>query len=207
MSRSVKPDDWDKVDWHKLESKRGHLRANKILYLIPENGLHLDVGTGRGDGTLLIAKKKKCIGLDFGKISTKIAKKKGLEVCQADARTMPYKANAFDSITCLDVLEHIPNPNQAIEEISRVLKSNGVFILQTPTQEMFKEKLLHFVRKYNIKKQKQPYDSSLGIKEIEEILGKNNFKILSKEVVGVWASNPLIRMISFSRVFHCKKNI
>lgn len=206
MSRPVKPEDWDEVDWHKLESKRGHLRAHKILHLIPEKGLHLDVGTGRGDGTLLISKKKRCIGFDYGKVSTKIAKRKGLDVYQADARTMPFKAKAFDSITCLDVLEHIPSPDQAIEEIARVLKKDGVFILQTPTDDMFKEKLLHFIRKHNIKKQKQPYDSSLKKDEIKAILKKSNFEIVSEDVVGVWASNPLIRIISYSRVFKCKKH-
>jgi ubiquinone/menaquinone biosynthesis C-methylase UbiE len=205
MSRSVKPEEWDNVDWHKLESERGHLRAQKILNLIPEKGLHLDVGTGRGDGTLLISKKKKCIGFDYGKVSTKIAKSKGLEVYQADARAIPFKTKAFDSVTCLDVLEHIPSPDLAIEEIARVLKKDGVFILQTPTDDMFKEKLLHFVRKHNIKKQKQPYDSSLKINEIMEILKNNNFEILSEEVVGVWASNPFVRIISYSRVFYCKK--
>lgn len=205
MSRSVKPGDWDEVNWNKIEPKRGYLRTSKILHLIPKKGIHLDVGTGRGDGTLLISKTKKCFGFDYGNVSTKIAKSKDLEVCQADATRMPFKSKIFESVTCLDVLEHIPSPDLAIDEICRVLKDDGILVLQTPTQDMFKERILHFIRKHKIKSQKQPYDSSLKLEEIRTLLGKNHFEILSEEKINVWAANPLTRAISYSRVFHCRK--
>lgn len=201
----VQPEDWDKVDWHRIEPERGSLRASKILHLIPENGIHLDIGVGRGDGTYLISKMKKCIGFDYGFVSTKIAKKRGLVVCQADARSMPFKSNTFGSVTCLDVLEHVPNPEFVIREIHRVLKDDGILILQTPIQEMLKERFLHFLRKHKIKDQKQPYDSPLKLKEVRAILIKNHTEIISEKKIKIWASNPLIRALSYSKVFYCQK--
>ena len=205
MSENVEPTDWDKFDWHNVQTEHGHLRASKILHLIPKQGKHLDVGTGRGDGTFTISKIKSCIGIDYGLVSTEIAKSKGLEIFQSDARYMPFKSNTFDSVTCLDVLEHIPNPDFAIKEISRVIRDDGIFVLQTPSSEMIKEKLLRFIRKHNIKKQKQPYDLSLKLDDIRNLLSNNNFKVISQEKIKYWDSNFIMQIISYSWVFHCRK--
>lgn len=203
--KPITPQDWDGVNWHKLDPHHGHFRVSQVLDLIPQEGIHLDVGTGRGDGTLLISNKKKCIGFDYGIVSAKIAKNKGLEILQADARKIPFKSKAFNSITCLDVIEHIPGPKQAIEEISRVMKDDGRLILLTPTKEMFKEKLLRFIRKHKIKEQKQPYDIPLKRNEIKTLLEKNDFEILSEKKVQNWDPNPLVRVISFTWIFQCRK--
>ncbi|MEM2676100.1 MAG: class I SAM-dependent methyltransferase [Candidatus Bathyarchaeia archaeon] len=39
---------------------------------------------------------------------------------------------SYDSVICLEVLEHVPNPQQAIREIHRILKPSGVFIVSVP---------------------------------------------------------------------------
>lgn len=41
-------------------------------------------------------------------------------------------ANTYDSAICLEVLEHVPNPHQAIKEIYRILKPSGVLIISVP---------------------------------------------------------------------------
>lgn len=40
--------------------------------------------------------------------------------------------NTYDSAVCFDVLEHVPNPMQAISEIGRILKPQGTLILSVP---------------------------------------------------------------------------
>ncbi len=40
---------------------------------------------------------------------------------------LPYDDNSFDIVTCLDVLEHLDNPHQALKELVRVAKYS-VFI-------------------------------------------------------------------------------
>jgi|YelNatPaOPRAMG01_1025707.scaffolds.fasta_scaffold14612_4 SAM-dependent methyltransferase len=39
---------------------------------------------------------------------------------------------AYDSAICLEVLEHVPNPQQAIKEIYRILKPSGVVLFSVP---------------------------------------------------------------------------
>jgi len=45
---------------------------------------------------------------------------------------LPFSDNSFDSILCTAVLEHIPEPENGIKEIYRVLKSNGVAYISVP---------------------------------------------------------------------------
>jgi SAM-dependent methyltransferase len=60
--------------------------------------------------------------------------------------TLPYDDSSFDYITCIEGLEHIENPQQAIREFSRLLKPGGHLIGSIPNilniEERFKW-LLH----------------------------------------------------------------
>ena len=49
-----------------------------------------------------------------------------------DIKKLGYKSNLFETVFCNQVLEHVDDTQQAIKEIKRVLKPNGVLILGTP---------------------------------------------------------------------------
>jgi SAM-dependent methyltransferase len=51
---------------------------------------------------------------------------------KADICNLPFKDNEFDIILCNHVLEHIPDDAKAMHELYRVLKPNGMAILQIP---------------------------------------------------------------------------
>lgn len=54
---------------------------------------------------------------------------------KADICKLPFKNSEFDLIICNHVLEHIDNDFKAMKEIYRVLKKNGIGILQVPIDE------------------------------------------------------------------------
>jgi ubiquinone/menaquinone biosynthesis C-methylase UbiE len=218
----VTPADWDKYDWEKIEEIRGRNRMRKVLKHIPSDGLHLDVGTGRGDGTYLVSQKKRTIGIDFGLRVLKIAAKKNGNLIQTDASNLPFKAAIFETATCLDVLEHIPNAEKAVGEIYRVLKPQGQLILQTPSSEIMHIKRIGITlsfpfyairgilkilfKRYSIdKKYPQPYDKPLSIRKIRSTLTSNDFVIEKEKRVNYWHPNPLIMAFSFSNLFVCTK--
>lgn len=51
---------------------------------------------------------------------------------KADICNLPFKDNSYDVILCNHVLEHIPDDTKAMQELYRVLKPNGMAILQIP---------------------------------------------------------------------------
>jgi len=57
---------------------------------------------------------------------------------KADICNLPFNDNQFDIILCNHVLEHIPNDTKAMQELYRVLKPNGMAILQIP-QDLARE--------------------------------------------------------------------
>lgn len=51
---------------------------------------------------------------------------------KADICNLPFEDNTFDVVFCNHVLEHIPDDTKAMQELYRVLKSNGMGIFQIP---------------------------------------------------------------------------
>ncbi len=45
---------------------------------------------------------------------------------------LPFPDNSFDCITCLEVIEHLDRPIDAVREMNRVLKKNRYLICSTP---------------------------------------------------------------------------
>jgi 2-polyprenyl-3-methyl-5-hydroxy-6-metoxy-1,4-benzoquinol methylase len=49
-----------------------------------------------------------------------------------DLTSLSFDSSSFDVIGCFDVLEHIPNYQQALSEMARVLNANGIAIISAP---------------------------------------------------------------------------
>jgi ubiquinone/menaquinone biosynthesis C-methylase UbiE len=104
--------------FHIREDVEGFVAANRL------SGSHvLDVGSGEG---LLQDIVEDYTGLD---ISATARPKYHKRFVQADARAMPFPDGAFDAVWTIWVLEHVPNPEQALREIRRVLKPGGLLYL------------------------------------------------------------------------------
>jgi len=93
----------------------------------------LDVGSGTGGNLLLLNKMGKAYGIDISKQAVEFCQKRGLnDVALSPIEKIPHKDKAFDMVVCTDVLEHVPDPIKALEEIKRVLKDNGKIIVTVP---------------------------------------------------------------------------
>jgi ubiquinone/menaquinone biosynthesis C-methylase UbiE len=51
------------------------------------------------------------------------------EIAQQDARHLGFQNAVFDAVSCLEALEFMPQPKQAILEMLRVLKPGGVLLI------------------------------------------------------------------------------
>lgn len=56
-------------------------------------------------------------------------------VILGNVQNLPYRDESFDVVISTEVLEHLENPKQAIEELKRVLRDDGYILLTTPKPE------------------------------------------------------------------------
>ena len=50
----------------------------------------------------------------------------------SDITSIPEPNSSYDAVMCVEVFEHIPQPEKAMQEFSRLLKRNGILILTAP---------------------------------------------------------------------------
>ncbi len=92
----------------------------------------LDVGCGRGGVMELFwLQVARAVGADpdFQSLAERRAP---LPVACARAERLPFAPAAFDLALGLWVLEHLPQPEQALREVARVLAPGGHFLFLTP---------------------------------------------------------------------------
>jgi len=93
----------------------------------------LDIGCGTGD-FLTVAKKYywEIAGIEPDAQARTIASKKtGIEI-QNDAWLSKIEDHSFDAITMWHVLEHVPNLEEQIQTLKRILKPNGSIFIAVP---------------------------------------------------------------------------
>ncbi|WP_170227932.1 class I SAM-dependent methyltransferase [Vicingus serpentipes] len=97
-----------------------------------ENNNLLDIGTGTG--TFLIEAKKRgwdVYGTEYGEDKVKLGIQNGIKMADGVLSTLNYTVK-FDVITSFEVIEHINNPCNEIENIKNLLRKGGVFYITTP---------------------------------------------------------------------------
>jgi ubiquinone/menaquinone biosynthesis C-methylase UbiE len=56
---------------------------------------------------------------------------------RGDLQDLPFKEGSFDKIFCIGVIHHVPDPERAVREVSRVLKKGGLFVMGVYSDEGF----------------------------------------------------------------------
>jgi len=106
------------------------------------------------------------------------------------SRTLPFAACTFDTILSSDVIEHLPNPELAFSEMGRLLKPNGILLLNTPFLYMLHEIPNDYYRftKYAIKRLLNT--AGLELVRLEEVGGYG--AVIADLVAKAMTALPLI---------------
>jgi len=99
----------------------------------------LDVATGTGRLPSFVLEDPRfhgrIIGLDPSRRMLTIAAEKlrpydwRVSLVQQTAVPLPFPANSFDAVTCLEALEFMPSADDALREMVRVLKPGGILFV------------------------------------------------------------------------------
>ncbi len=114
------------------------------------------------------------------------------------AENLPFEDNSFDNVFCSFVWRNVSDTNKALEEVNRVLRPGGKFILLDMTRpknsflrmlhKIGTFKVLHLIGllTFNLKEYRFLYKSLDFYPQPEEHLNKDNFIDLKIERMGVF---------------------
>lgn len=125
--------------WLKAPLSWAIIRAPECELLSKQEFKHpiMEIGCGDGLVTQIIFKNKKMsvdLGIDLFPLELKRAEKTRLykKVAHIDVTNSSLKTHSFSTIFANGVMEHIPDLDRALSEITRILKKGGYFISTSP---------------------------------------------------------------------------
>lgn len=127
-----------------FEEKQSHVVGQEILLLAHQEllkevnlGNALELGCGTGLYTVTLQKNSKnVVATDFSKEMIAFAQKKrgnlkNVKFQQADALSLEFDAESFDTIFMANLIHIIGNAEKVIQESKRVLKKGGKLIINS----------------------------------------------------------------------------
>jgi 2-polyprenyl-6-hydroxyphenyl methylase / 3-demethylubiquinone-9 3-methyltransferase len=132
---------WDKESEFRPLHQINPLRLSWIENLIPLKGLRvLDVGCGGGILADAMARRgAQVLGIDLASKALKVAQLHALEAQTEGVQYQEISAEAlaaaqpgsFDVVTCMEMLEHVPDPSQVVKACATLVKPGGHVFFST----------------------------------------------------------------------------
>lgn len=96
-------------------------------------GRILDVGCGTGDFLdAMRAKGWTVVGVERAQADAAIARGRGISVLNAVDWARELEPKSFDAVTFWHALEHLPDPFGALSSVHRLLKDDGIIVVEVP---------------------------------------------------------------------------
>lgn len=167
----------------------------------------LDVGCGGGILAEALANKgAQVTGIDVAELSLKVAKmhlhESGLEVDYQLTTVEDFAqqhAARFDIVTCLEILEHVPDPASIVASASRLLKPDGLLCLSTLNRNPKSFALAILGAEYILRmlpRGTHEYKKFIKPSELAATLRANGMQL--RDITGI-SYNPITRNYSLGR--------
>ena len=183
----------DAVEFDYFEERKGATAHDErrvreyVISKIPKNvNSILDVGCGNGwVAKEFLPKGKQVYSLDISVTNPSKAKKlypgeKHFGIT-ADSFHLPFNDNSFDCVISSEIIEHVYDPAEFINELFRVVKKGGSLIITTP----YKEKLIYYLCIHcNQKTPANAHIHSFDEKKIESLYSGNDLESFKYETFG-----------------------
>ncbi|MEK9932356.1 MAG: bifunctional 2-polyprenyl-6-hydroxyphenol methylase/3-demethylubiquinol 3-O-methyltransferase UbiG [Methylophilaceae bacterium] len=193
---------WDSTSEFKPLHDINPLRVDFIKSKVDLKGKRvLDIGCGGGILTEAIAREgAEVTGIDQGEKVIKIAKLHSLESQlninyeQINIENFIKKnKHKFDVITCLEMLEHVPDPASVIKACSQILKPDGKLFLSTinrnPKSFLFAIIGAEYILKL-LPKGTHTYEKFITPSELRDYCNQSNLKF--NDLIGM-TYNPIFK--------------
>lgn len=130
----VKGDFGQRNDFGNFEANINFLNETKV---VARYSKILEIGCGKGRVVSYFYRKGyDIIGIEINESLIEESKKLygNLPLSLVNSEILPFADNSFDVVISFDVFEHIPNSDKHLQEVNRVLRDGGYYLLQTPNK-------------------------------------------------------------------------
>jgi demethylmenaquinone methyltransferase/2-methoxy-6-polyprenyl-1,4-benzoquinol methylase len=152
----------------------------------------LDVGCGTGYTTEAILRRVghgEVVGIDLTprqlRKSMEKLKSENFALVRGDAENLPFRENTFDATISIGAVEYFPNPENAVKEMRRVVKSNGKIAIGGPEFRWFKKLSINRMLYTPAKEELTKLCKDAGLTNVKAFLtgvdtyfGTNNYAVL-----------------------------
>jgi SAM-dependent methyltransferase len=111
-----------------------HYWLRRLRKLVRPGARVLEPGCGLGFFASRVAAEFSVVSLDVSHTALSFVQQRwhlGRLVC-ANAENLPFRDKEFEAVIAFDLVEHLVHPELFLEEVARVLRDKGIFILTTP---------------------------------------------------------------------------
>ena len=120
---------------------------------------------------------------------------KNLEIKREDILNFNFPADSFDVVFCDAVIQHLPDWEKAVSELSRVVKPGGVLVISVVNfwnlHSLFKA--------FMGKRYEYGFEKSFTKKELRRLMMDNNLSVLAEE--GFYPAYGILRLKKYHRIF------
>ncbi len=107
----------------------------------------LDAASGEGYGSSLLSQvASRVTGVDLSRAAVEAASLKyergNLSFRCSSVTELPFEANSFDVVVCLETLEHVVEQEAMLDEFKRVLRPGGTLLISTPDRVNYNRHLV-----------------------------------------------------------------
>lgn len=158
-------------DEHK-ESYYYSIVEKVVRKFLPSSRFVLDLGCG--SGKLLRDLFPRGVGVDLSSRLLEIAcnKRTNHDYVVADAKHLPFRGARFPAVVCIDLLEHINNTEQLLDEVQRVAEIGGIVVI-TVVRSFFWP-LLEILEMFRLKLPEGPHEW-IHARSVVTLLNKRGF--------------------------------
>lgn len=148
-----------------------YVEAAKLIH-----GNVLEIGTGSGYGVEMLSEKADSfltIDKFASQVGTELSEKlKNVEFKQMNVPPLTgLPDNHFDFVVSFQVIEHIKKDSEYVQEIHRVLKKGGKFIVTTPNKKMSLTRNPWHIREYTVSELKTLLEATFAKVEAKGVFG------------------------------------